>query len=340
MCDEGRYGWKHVHDATPPERAAKQRDEQRTFTLEWPQLSPRTRDRSDSRKAGRLAAVFSPHLTVEEAYLLAKYIRGLDAEAIAGGGARAGEGEDESFPNGFTIRAEKCPNRRGVEKVARALHGGTLVTSRSSSTALDERTSAASGFPAATRHDWNDAAMAEKFAGVKTLVVQDCSPRHCGSGPLQLPGAAFAERDGSYVNSRRSAAIVPLGRFARRRECKTEAQLFWQLQADGPVQLPASAGRGGREIGYFCGCDRAVSEYGVDLKVNLLAGASRKRSSHANANTDALKLLHRSHGQDRHDDRRSDDRRGVLRAARTAGWPPGCRIASGRTASACRSLIG
>ena len=35
-------------------------------------------------------------------------------------------GEDERFPNGFTIRAEKCPNRRGVEQVLAGLAGKVL----------------------------------------------------------------------------------------------------------------------------------------------------------------------------------------------------------------------
>ena len=72
--------------------------------------------------AGRLAAVISPHLTVEEAYLLAKYIRGLDPQAVLAWARCRSSGEDEQFPSGFTIRAEKCPNRRGVEAVIAALH--------------------------------------------------------------------------------------------------------------------------------------------------------------------------------------------------------------------------
>ena len=68
-------------------------------------------------KAGRLAAVVSPFLTVEEAYLLCKLIRGIDAEALLVLGPVPAVGEDERFPKGFTIRAEKCPNRRGVEAI-------------------------------------------------------------------------------------------------------------------------------------------------------------------------------------------------------------------------------
>ena len=34
------------------------------------------------RSVGRLGAMLSPHLTVEEAYLLAKYVRSIDPEAL------------------------------------------------------------------------------------------------------------------------------------------------------------------------------------------------------------------------------------------------------------------
>ena len=40
-------------------------------------------------------------------------------------------GEDESFPGGFTIRAEKCPNRRGVEAHRVAI--GRRIADRSTS---------------------------------------------------------------------------------------------------------------------------------------------------------------------------------------------------------------
>ena len=75
------------------------------------------RTAGELRQAGRLAAVLSPFLTVEEAYLLCKLIRGIDAEALLVLGPVPTVGEDERFPKGFTICAEKCPNRRGVEAV-------------------------------------------------------------------------------------------------------------------------------------------------------------------------------------------------------------------------------
>ncbi len=80
ICDEGRYGFKHVHDKTrlsQPRRFAETGEHE---NIEWSQI-PQLLETA-LRSAGRLAAVLSPHLTVEEAYLLATYIRSLDEKAL------------------------------------------------------------------------------------------------------------------------------------------------------------------------------------------------------------------------------------------------------------------
>ena len=49
--------------------------------------------------------------------MLCAVARSIDPEAFLALGYLPTEGTDESFPGGFTIRAEKAPNRRGVEAV-------------------------------------------------------------------------------------------------------------------------------------------------------------------------------------------------------------------------------
>src|SRR4051812_34477905 len=100
MCDEGRYGWKHVHDEnrlTEP-RVLKQG---KHVPIEWHQVADHLQ--TDLAKAGRLAVALSPELTVQEAYLLASYVRSLDVSAIVAVGYVPVHGEDERFKNGFTI---------------------------------------------------------------------------------------------------------------------------------------------------------------------------------------------------------------------------------------------
>ena len=77
--------------------------------------------------------------------------------------------------------------------------------------------------------DWNDAAVAEKLAGIDLLIVQDmfASPL-MQQADFQLPGAAFAEREGSYVNhadrlqSFSWAIRPPAG-------VMIEGQLYWRM---------------------------------------------------------------------------------------------------------------
>ena len=114
MCDEGRYGYHHVHSDRRMMNVER-RDGANWTQLEWSQV---IRELDEHFRAiGRLAVVLSPHLTVEEAYLLGKYARSVDPTAPVVLGPVPVEGQDETFKNGFTIHAEKCPNRRGVEEV-------------------------------------------------------------------------------------------------------------------------------------------------------------------------------------------------------------------------------
>jgi NADH-quinone oxidoreductase subunit G len=268
MCDEGRYGWKHVHD---PNRVTQLRRKEKGnyVNLEWTPLITELDEKL--RKAGRLAAVISPHLTVEEAFLLCNYVREIDPEAVLAVGLIPVEGKDEKFPNGFTIRAEKCPNRKGVEAIVSRLGGGLLNWGDFLGRLDDESFGAvwvAGGYSAA----WHEAAAAEKFADVKTLIVQDCF-----SSPLwdradyQIPGATFAEREGSYVNAKdrlqsfRWAIRPPAG-------VQTEGQLYWQLlKKPGLYCASAVLEEITREITYFSAAIHGVPDVGIDLKVNQLA---------------------------------------------------------------------
>ena len=71
--------------------------------------------------------VISPFLTVEEAYLAAKYARSVDENALLVVGPVPVEGSDERYPSGFVISAEKAPNRRGVEEVIAGFGGNDFT---------------------------------------------------------------------------------------------------------------------------------------------------------------------------------------------------------------------
>jgi NADH-quinone oxidoreductase subunit G len=272
MCDEGRYGWKHVHDA---HRVTQLRRRAKTgyAPIEWSHLAGELDQKL--KRAGRLAAVISPYLTVEEAYLLASYIRGIDANAALAVGPIPVVGKDENFPNGFTIRAEKCPNRKGVEAIAARLGDGLLNWGDFLGLVENESFGAlwlTGGYPS----PWHDAAAAEKLAGVKTLIVQDCfaSPLW-DRADYQIPGATFAEREGSYVNANdrlqsfQWAIRAPAGVI-------TEGQLYWQLlNKPGLCRASEVLQDIAREIAYFSAATEGVPDVGVDLKINQLADTSK-----------------------------------------------------------------
>ena len=266
-CDAGRYGWDYVHDS---QRATELRfgtREQRE-NVEWGQLF----DQLSELPQGRWAAVVSPFVTVEEAFLLAQFLKTLHDDPLFVLGPVPRSGEDQTFSNGFTIAAEKCPNRRGVEEVLAFLGNGLLSWDEFVSQVGQEDLAGvwiAAGYPTA----WHDEGDAEQFENVPLLVVQDLF-----GSPLweranwQLPAVTFAERSGAYVNHRDHlqsftwAIRPPAG-------AQSEGSVFWRLLGrsgmyDSQVVLDEVA----REIPYFSAACGDVPEVGVNLRVNQLAG--------------------------------------------------------------------
>src|SRR5262249_46352427 len=99
--------------------------------------------REITQRGELVAAVLSPFLTVEEAYLLARYIKGLNQGNVLALGPVPTRGSDQTFqpdqtkgrtgdtsfvvPRQFTIHAEKCPNRRGVAAVLDHFEGKLIA---------------------------------------------------------------------------------------------------------------------------------------------------------------------------------------------------------------------
>jgi NADH-quinone oxidoreductase subunit G len=290
MCDEGRYGYKYLHS---PQRKIEPRrkggivgNSGRAATngephenIEWSQVPTELTARLQavcSEGAGRLAAVISPNLTVEEAYLLCKLARHFDPQAVLALGPVPAVGQDETFPGKFIIHAEKCPNRKGVEEVLSHFSSGQF---KSFDELLEDlpagRIKAAwvsGGYPAGT---WCDDTAAEAFAALDLLIVQDlfASPIW-NAAHFQLPGAGFAERAGSYVNyahrlqSFTWAIRPPAGVWV-------EGHLYWtMLGMRGLYNARKVLDEVAGSIIAFNAAGGAIPEVGIDLRVNQLAGAT------------------------------------------------------------------
>jgi NADH-quinone oxidoreductase subunit G len=276
MCDEGRYGFKHVHS---PTRATEPRRKEGAdyVSLDWETLVPELERKL--RKAGRIAAVLSPHQTVEEAYLLATYVRGVDREALLAVGPIPVHGDDETFKNGFTIRGEKCPNRRGVEAIVARLGEGLLDWSNFLDRVQADPPDAA-WLAGGYKTDWNDDETAAAFANVGLVIVQDLFPSPLWHrADYQLPAAAFAEREGSYVNfadrlqSFTWAVRPPSGVL-------TEGHLYWRLLGKpGMYRARPVLEEVARQIGYFSAAAGEIPPGGVDLRVHQLAGPGENGST-------------------------------------------------------------
>ncbi|MBN1909798.1 MAG: (2Fe-2S)-binding protein [Pirellulales bacterium] len=268
ICNEGRYGYPHVHN---PERLLlpRRREGDTVTTPDWTKLPRELGERL--RGAGRMAAVLSPFLTVEEAFLLCQYARSIDPEAVLVLGPVPVVGEDEVFPGGFTIRAEKCPNRRGVEEVLLASSGG-LRTLESLLDELDRLPFGAIWVAGGYRQPWIDEPTAQRLARADVLVVQDLFPSPLSElATYALPSAAFAEREGSYVNYADQLQTAARG-VRPPAGVRTEGSLLWELLSRERMYRASSVLEDvARAIGYFAPAAKGVGPTGIDLRANLLA---------------------------------------------------------------------
>jgi NADH-quinone oxidoreductase subunit G len=297
MCDEGRWGFHYLHNPErqiEPERRAvagsngqpaarhahdhlhEIKPNQPYEAIEWSQLPGELKSALEATCAdvGRLAAVVSPHLTVEEAYLLCQLARRFDPQAVLALGPVPVIGEDETFPGKFTIHAEKCPNRKGVEEILAYFCDGKIKTFDELLEDLPTGQIKAAWVSGGYHEPWINDAAAEQFESLDLVVVQDLF-----DSPLwrvatyQLPGAGFAERAGSYVNfagrlqSFDWAIRPPQGVWV-------EGQLYWaMLGRRGLYNARAVLMEVASEIIAFSAAAGEIPLVGIDLRVNQLATA-------------------------------------------------------------------
>ncbi len=278
ICNEGRYGYPHVHSDRRIDRPQR-REGRAMVTLDWRTAIGELRERL--QKTGKLAAVVSPFLTVEEAYLLCRLIREIDQTAPLVLGPVPSVGRDEKFPGGFTILAEKCPNRRGVEEVI-AHFAGKVVRFEDFAAELHATDVRGLWVSGGYKKDWIDDATAERFARLDLLVVQDLFPSPLTDrATYMLPAATFAERDGSYVNR---ADRLQTAQWTVRPPAgvQPEGSLLSQLlEREGLYNARRVLDEVAHEIAYFHVATDEVPEAGVDLKVNLLAETSGEMQQEA-----------------------------------------------------------
>jgi NADH-quinone oxidoreductase subunit G len=128
-------------------------------------------------------------------------------------------------PTKFTIRSEKCPNRRGVEAVLKHVHG-TIIPFAD---VAREQISAmwfAGGYPI---KEHLETALPSDWKAPDMLVAQDLFPNLLtASAKIVLPATASFEKDGTFVNYAGLAQTFP--RASRPPvEVRSELQIAWDL---------------------------------------------------------------------------------------------------------------
>jgi NADH-quinone oxidoreductase subunit G len=219
ICDEGRYSYRAAND--PGLLAAmyvRRQGDLAAVPIDAATGAVDAGLKQIQQQGGLVAGVLSPFLTVEEAFLMARYLKGLNQASVLALGPVPVRGADVTFkpdqtkgrtgdtsfviPRPFTIHAEKCPNRKGVEAILEHFQGSVIAFDE-----ISRRVEAGefSGLYVASDaiDPWIDEAASRAIrSGVSFLVVQDTNVTPLAHlADVVLAGATFAEKAGCYVNA-------------------------------------------------------------------------------------------------------------------------------------------
>ena len=266
ISDEIRYGWKFIHDDNRhriPVIRDRDQFEMPQAAQAWSESMVRALEGLEA--SGRLALMVSPMLSCEDAWHLAKLALAIDPEAILSVGPVPFDGEDKTFPGGYTIRAEKAPNARGVRRVLEALTNNVLdaaaMEKMLASDASIDRLIVTGNYPS----EWVTPNLATAIGPDRFVLLLDTLPNALQDrADVLLPAATWVEKAGTFENADGilqsfERAIQPID------YCKSESQIAIELLATiedrQPSQFNAAATR--QAMGAHAALDRFVS--GVSL---------------------------------------------------------------------------
>lgn len=232
ISDEIRYGWKFVHDDSRHRiPVIRHRDQ-----YEMPQAAQAWKDSmaralEGLQASGRLALMVSPMLSCEDAWHLAHLALAIDPNAILSVGPIPFDGEDKTFPGGYTIRSEKAPNARGVRRVLEALStnvlDATAMEQKLASDASIDRLVITGNYPS----EWVTPNLAAAIGADRFVLLLDTLPNALTErADVLLPSATWVEKAGTFENvdgvlQSFERAIQPID------YCKSESQMAMELLA-------------------------------------------------------------------------------------------------------------
>jgi len=282
MCDEGRFGFHYVNSDERLTQPLARKDG-KLQPIAYEELLPVVRRElktAVTQDGASAVAVLSPFLTCEEAFLLASWWKGLSSNARLALGPIPVVGQDDQYPKDcrgnavepikFTIRAEKCPNRQGVEAVLRHFQGEVLRFEDIVRMAGENRLKTiylAAAYPPRPA-GWVSVEQAESLGKAALLVLQDLLPSPLlERAKYVLPASSFAEKEGTFVNH--AGLAQGLERAVRPpRECRSDGQVFLDLQERrGLFHTASMRAELAKAVPYFAPLGTGdLGAYGVHLK--------------------------------------------------------------------------
>jgi NADH-quinone oxidoreductase subunit G len=276
MCDEGRYGYHHADSAERIKRPHIRRGDE-LVPVHYAQAIQELQDDFVDhirRHPAAVWAILSPFLTVEEAYLAAKWLKDRSRQAKLALGFVPVVGEDDTYPKDrrgrplepvkFTIRAEKCPNRRGVEEVLKHFEGSVIPFAHAIEAAARGEAKAlflTGGYPDKGTLD----VFGEKPGDLTLAVTEIFHGPSTMHAKYVLPATAFSEKEGVYINH---AGLAQASHRACKppQETRAEGQLFADLAVRvGMFNAAAIRKELATEILYFAKLVDRVDALGVKL---------------------------------------------------------------------------
>ncbi len=262
MCDDGRLGYHYVNSSN---RISKphMKSESGADISSWKDILPALRAELNavaSKNPAGIAVMLSPFLTVEEGFLLATFVKSISPKSKLVLGPVPVIGEDDHYPKTrgsvapkvkFTIRNEKCPNKKGIEQIIKHFEGDVILVSDYLSKNTPEALFIAAGYQG-EEVSWFDNTLLGLFKKVKLLITQDLFPSALtDASKYVIPSAAFSEKEGTFVNYAGLAqelhwACVPL------KQVRTDGQVYLDLlERKGLLQAANVRDEIAKSIPYF-----------------------------------------------------------------------------------------
>jgi NADH-quinone oxidoreductase subunit G len=208
MCDEGRWGYQYTQAEDRILKPHARGADGKLRPTFWRDINVKKLMNDELYvSAKRAVVVLSPFLTTEEAYQLGKAAKSLSNEIRLVLGPVPVVGEDDHYPKNvrgehvppakFTIHAEKCPNRAGVELVLKKLQGEVI----SFETIVKQDLTLmwfAGGYPKA---EYVNSAIPDNWKAPGVVIVQDLfQSKLTAVAKYVFPATTVFEKDGSYIN--------------------------------------------------------------------------------------------------------------------------------------------